>query len=651
MILRLFYFLFYSTFLTTSIFGQNKVNKSWPKTIKLEQLSITIYQPQIEVLHDNHVEARAAFNLFDGTRLPVFGAMWIKARVLVDRSQQSVIYDDLEVAAVHFPDANEADKEAFIGLLKAVMPTWNLRSTLNDFYAAATAIKIDNQSVEALHNEPPKIFYEEKPTELVFIDGEPILANVAGSELYKYVVNTPYFIIYSLSDKYYYLKTGQWWFRARELYDNWQPLEAAPGNIVDLEVKYRQFNRQDISDLTRENTIRPQLYVVTYPAALIEVAGTPEWTELPDIGLLYCTNTANDLLLDSHTQQYYVRFSGRWYRSATLLRGKWEFVAPNALPDYFRLIPADSKIGHVRVSVPGTPEAIQAALDNTIPQTAIVDRRTAEMSVDYDGEPVFESIEGTTLQYAVNTASSVLKTAENKYYAVDEAIWFTADSPEGPWQVAITIPAEVQQIPPTCPVYNIKYVYIYEYDDKLVYEGYTGGYLGAFLYQGCVFYGTGYQYKPWYKSKYVPRPVTWAFGVNRTAGGSGKVRISVGVGYGYGFPGYYPYSYYPYYGGYGMYRFASVDGNYTYKKGYESKPLDVLNIYNNRARGIVATVNTNRGTPPTARPPATSVKGWQPPANMYSDKDGNLYKQDRQGQWYQRQDGVWVQVQGQPDNY
>ncbi len=644
-------YLFLILFLTNIAFGQNKVNKNWPKIIRLEQLTITIYQPQIEALYDNHVEARAAFNIFDGARLPVFGAMWVKARVHIDRSNHSVIYDNLKVTAIHFPDANEEDKEAFIALLKAVMPTWNLRSTLDDFYAADTAIKIDNQSTEVLNNEPPNIFYEEKPTELVFIDGEPILANVAGSELYKYVVNTPYFIIYSLSDKYYYLKAGQWWYRAPQLYDNWQPLEAAPGNIIDLEVKYRQFKSQEINRLNKENFTRPQLYVVTYPAALIEVAGTPDWAELSDSSLLYCVNTANDLLLDSHTQQYYVRFSGRWYRSPTLQRGKWVFVAPNALPDYFRLIPPDSKVGRVRVSVPGTPEAMQAALDNYIPQTAIVDRQTAEMSVEYDGKPVFEPIEGTTLQYAINTASSILKTADNKYFAVDEAIWFTADSPEGPWQVAVTIPDEVQQIPPTCPVYNIKYVYIYEYDDKLVYEGYTGGYLGAFLYQGCVFYGTGYQYKLWYKSKYVPRPVTWAFGVNRTNGSNSKVHISVGVGYGYGFPGYYPYyPYYPYYGGYGMYRFGSVDGNYTYKKGYESKPLDVVNIYNNRPRGIVATVNTDRSTPQTALPLATPANGWLPPANMYTDKDGHLYKQDRQGQWYQRQDGVWVQVQGRPEN-
>ena len=393
---------------------------------------------------------------------------------------------------------------------------------------------------------------------------------------------------------------------------------------------------------------KPQLFVVTHQAALIETRGTPELVPLPNTPLLYVANTHNDLLKDNQTGDFYVRLSGRWYKSPALFRGNWQFVAPDSLPVYFKKIPAESKIGHVRLSIPGTPEAMQAALNNFIPQTAIIDRQVATMTVEYDGEPVFAPIPGTTLHYAVNTNTSVLKIAENNYYAVDEAVWFQADSPDGPWQVATRVPDEVEKIPPSSPVYNIKYVYIYEYSPEYVYVGYTGGYLGAFLYQGCVFYGTGYQYKPWYKSKYIPRPVTYAFVINRTGGGSkgGNVRVRVGAGYGYGYPGFYsPYGYYGGIGvGIGNYSYVTGNGNYTYKKGYESKPLDQVNIYNNRPRGIVATENTRRNNPYVVVKESQQAVdgGWLPPANMYSDTAGNVYKQDREGTWHKRQDGVWV---------
>jgi hypothetical protein len=283
------------------------------------------------------------------------------------------------------------------------------------------------------------------------------------------------------------------------------------------------------------------------------------------------------------------------------------------------------------------------------------------MSVIYDGDPVFQAIDGTTLSFAINTSSSVLKTTNIEYYAVDEAVWFTSDSPVDNWVVATKVPEEVQKIPPSSPIYNIKFVYVYDYSPEYVYVGYTGGYLGSYLFQGCLFYGTGYQYKPWYKSKYIPRPVTYAFGVNRTKSKS-NITVSVGVGYGgyggYGHRGFYsPYGY----GGYGGYGYGygvgshystSVSGNYELKKGYESKPLDQVNIYNNRAHGIIVSDHVRRNNPYKIVPEEQeAIDGSRlTPTNLYSNSAGDIYKQENDGTWSKRIDGVWVKTKENPKN-
>ncbi len=76
------------------------------------------------------------------------------------------------------------------------------------------------------------------------------------------------------------------------------------------------------------------------------------------------------------------------------------------------------------------------------------------------------------------------------------------------------VPAQVQDIPPESLVYNVKYVYVYDYTPTVVYAGYTPGYVYSYTYMGWVYYETGYYYYPWDGSYYYPRPVTYGFGVH-----------------------------------------------------------------------------------------------------------------------------------------
>ena len=59
------------------------------------------------------------------------------------------------------------------------------------------------------------------------------------------------------------------------------------------------------------------------------------------------------------------------------------------------------------------------------------DRGPGNVEVQYDGDPKFEPIEGTGMQYAVNTASAVLL-IDGNYWLCEQAVWYVAGTAQGP---------------------------------------------------------------------------------------------------------------------------------------------------------------------------------------------------------------------------
>src|SRR5690606_12714684 len=123
--------------------------------------------------------------------------------------------------------------------------------------------------------------------------------------------------------------------------------------------------------------------------------------------LLYMTNTRNSIFMHIDSQRYYLLLSGRWY-VALKLHGPWAFTESSRLPADFAYIPEGSDVDGVLANVAGTEAARDAVMDTYVPQTARVERNSANTAVEYDGEPVFEPIRGTGMQYAVNTPASVI---------------------------------------------------------------------------------------------------------------------------------------------------------------------------------------------------------------------------------------------------
>jgi hypothetical protein len=214
----------------------------------------------------------------------------------------------------------------------------------------------------------------------------------------------------------------------------------------------------------------------------------------------------------------------------------------------------------------------------------------------------------------------------------------------------------VDDIPPSCPVYDVRYVYIYDWTPTYVYFGYLPGYFGCYPYYGTVVYGTGYRYRLWRRRwHYFPRPCTWGFYAryNPWLG-----RWSFGYSYWSGFlrVGYRwhrgPYAQHPYspprWFGPGGYRRPLLGPDRTplrtprVRRAPRADDAAPMNLY--QRRGNVARVDREASRMPlrpVVRPPIRVDK----PNNVFAGKDGKVYRRDETGKWRVNEGREWKPTQ------
>jgi hypothetical protein len=478
----------------------------WPRVIRFSQGTITLYQPQPESLEGNNLHGRAAVMIKQKKEgAPVFGAFWFDANIFTDRDERMVTVESISISSIKFPEEIEAAREQEIrSILEAEIPKMSLEFQLDELLATIEEANNGKTGEEGLNNDPPEVIIRNNPAVLITIDGEPRTETIEGSDMLQ-VVNTPYFIAFDPRNNEYWLYgDGMWFVTTDVLRGSWR-YEANPRPVV-----------KDLIDESENKTpvegqlpAIPEIVVRSNPAELIVTEGEPDFAPIEGSGLLYVRNTQSDVFMNTNNQSYYILLSGRWYISKSM-KGPWVYVPADKLPQEFSAIPEGSEKDRVLASIAGTDAAGEAVLDAIIPQTASVKRNETTVEVIYDGNPNFVNIPGTRVAYADNSAITVLL-INNRFYACDNGIWFESDGAMGPWMVCVNVPRDVQDIPPSSPVHNVKYVYVYDYTPDIVYVGYTPGYTGCYIYGPTVVYGTGFRYHSWYGVHYYPRPWTYNY--------------------------------------------------------------------------------------------------------------------------------------------
>lgn len=507
----------------------NPLTLQWPRAFDAAGYEYAVYQPSIDSWPGNQLTGRFAIGTRPaGTSNETYGVAFFTARTEIDKVNRLVTLEDFQITSVKFP-TERSQAAQFQAALQAHLPAVAETIPLDHLEAVfAASADITKVKIAQVKNDPPNIIYTTRPSILVQIDGSPILKPLEGD--YERVINTRAILLLNTNVMYqaYFLYTAGSWYGAASIQGPWAATTLLPADInaaLDAAMKTGQVDpalpRQPL-------TTPPVVFIATTPTELLESDGVANLVSIAGTDLMYVDNSHQAIFYYMDDANYYVLVSGRWFKCPTLY-GPWTFVDSNKLPADFAKIPPDSEKSNVLLSVAGTPQAQEAAIAATIPQTAQIYRDKAKLDLTYAGAPTFVAIPGTSLFYASNSATPVIMLNAKTYYACQGGVWFVGGSAQGPWTVATTVPASIYAIPPSCPIYYVTYTYIYGYTPNVVYVGYTPGYMGVvYTSGGTVVYGTGYYYPPTVVSTtYVSYPPTYGSGASFAMG------AAVGFAFGY----------------------------------------------------------------------------------------------------------------------
>ena len=532
----------------------------WPRPIALSNANVLVYQPQVASWDGNVIKFRSAIALrATGAKTETFGVVWATARTQVDRVDRMVIFEDLKITKSSFPTLPFKGAQYVQELQQRFAE--EVRTIALDRVQASLALSGVKPASFKVSNDPPRVIISYTPSILVSIDGEPVVKPIPNTQ-YERIINTRLLVMRSSAGGPWLLHVHDGWLTANALDGPWTQLFNAPAALTAIAKDLAKTGAVDLLDSPPDAKTKltlakgvPAVYVSQVPAELIVFEGQPDFQPITGTALLWASNTAADVFVNTANNAYYVLLAGRWYRGPEL-DGPWSYVAANALPADFGKIPASSPAAVVLVSVAGTPQAQEALIENSIPQTASVKRTNGPaFSATLDGAPVLKQITGTPLNYVVNSPAPIIQVSDESYFALQAGVWFTSTTPSGPWIVATAVPPVIYTIPVSSPLHYVTYVRVYGSTPEVVYVGYTPGYLGTVVSSdGAVVYGTGYYYTPWIGDYWYQPPVTWGIAAapvyNPYVGVAYGFAMGAAIGAAAWAPYYGPAYYHPAYWGY-----------------------------------------------------------------------------------------------------
>src|SRR5262245_36620106 len=479
----------------TNVLYQPQV-MSWEKQAKLVAMSAVSYTPK-------------------GSNKGELGAVRLESATSTSVEERMVNFLKVDITAMNFPTLEKAQSQEVLNEIRKSLPKENVLISLDRVTAAVDTSQVSVQNVK-INTEPPPIFFTTKDAILVQFDGEPIMAPISGSPL-RYVVNTNWDVFEDQDSKLWYLRNDKYWYQTTD-FKKWKAVSKLPESFDKLD-KDDNWKAVNENIPAKKGGKVPLIFESKKPAELILVKGSPKLEKVEGTKLQWVKNTETDLFRydGAKKKQYYVLLSGRWFRTEKLDKGPWAFATAELPPD-FAQIPRSHERSRVLASVPGTDEAAQAVLLAQVPRTARVDKKNLTApAVSYDRHPQFKKVEGTSVSYAVNSGYDVLQVG-SLYYLCFQGVWFSSNSPAGPWVATTKVPAEIYTIPSDSPMQHVTYVTVIEDDEDYPTYGYTAGYMGMTVAFGCAMWGTGYYYPPYYHygpgyPVYYPRPVAYGCGV------------------------------------------------------------------------------------------------------------------------------------------
>ena len=647
--------------------------RRWPRGYSLaNEGQVVVYQPQIASWdNQKHLVAMAAASyVAKGEQKPALGTLKFESDTSVSLAERLVKFASVKITETNFPTISKELTQEVVTEIQKTMPQDEVIVPLDLVLANLDKSQIIPKNVEGLKADPPKIFWSKTRAILVNFDGDPIWSPIKDNEL-KFAVNTNWDLFQHGPTSLYYLRNENTWLKATDVKGPWSAAGKLPESFNKLPA---DDNWKDVKASLpgKPGGANVKIFVSTEPSEMILLQGDEKRVAVPGTSLFWVSNTESDLFQMGQTGPMYYLVAGRWFRAPNL-NGPWTFVSTQ-LPEDFSRISLEHPRSRVLASVPGTQQAAEAVLLAQVPQVARVNKKELKApDVNYQGEPEYQSINKTQLQRAVNTDKDIIKVGDS-YYMCYQGIWFTSNSPKGPWALAESVPKEIYEIPPESPAHSVTYVTVEDDDDDddwVTYAAYAG-YTGLMIGWGCAVWGTGWYYPPYYYGGiYYPywrtygyaawyNPYTGRYGTaGRIYGPYGGVgygaRYNPGTGtYSRGAFAYGPYgargaaeAYNPRTGTYASTRQGSgVYGSWGSTSIQRGDDWANTKRFTNRQTGNTTRVTRgDDGSMISRRGEGGTGFVGQKGDNVYAGRDGNVYRRDQNGNWNKWENGGWNDIQ------
>ena len=555
----------------------------WPRVFQNGGRQLTVYQPQVDYWTDYaKLHFRCAIAVKGVLKEERFGVAEIEAVTTTDHASRVVAISPV-TREFRFPNVTDAELVALRQTIEMLHPFGQVTTlSIDRLLAYLDPATQPTQRPVPLNLDPPKIFFSMTPALLVTFMGEPQFKPVEANRTdLLFAVNTNWDMLYDTAGRQYYLLNGGGWLKAPDWRKGpWTPAATLPPSLYSLPANPNWAEARKRLPGTPAKAA-PTVFVTTEPAELIVSAGQPTYRPIPGTGVQHVGNTSSVLFFHNDDRHYYFLVAGRWFRAPNL-PGPWSAASETLPPDFAR-IPDGDRMAFVKAAVPGTREAKDAVLLASIPTTTAVDVANTPVTanVTYGGAPQFAVVQGTTIQYAVNSPNSVFL-VNGGYYWCDQGVWLCSASAAGPWKFCSSVPQVIYTIPPSHPAYNVTYVTVQSATPTTVVYTQTAGYTGEYVATtGVLMFGAGmlvgaaiadnhsYHYYPPYPSHY--------------SYGAGAV-------YHHGYGGYY------YAGGaaYGPYGGAGYSASYNPSTGTYARSSSAYGPYGSASRS--ATYNPYTGS-------------------------------------------------------
>ena len=297
-------------------------DQGWPRQMTKPGGTIILYQPQVDDWKNyQQVDARMAFSVTPTGGKSHVGIVTVQLESATNMDDHTVFLSHPQITSVTFPSLDPATATQMEQLVRTFLnPAATMTISLDRLVASVKKTKAP--PLAGVKNDPPTIFISMRPAILLLVNGAPVMAPIANSNL-QFIVNANWPVFTEQGGSTYYLFDGKGWLLCNSLQGTWTPTNQLPKQMSKVLANPNFADLKSFIPAPPGSAATfPMVYYSATPAEIVVFSGRPQWTPIPGTQLSYASNTESTVLKYTPTEAFYYLTSGRWFTTTTPLMGR-----------------------------------------------------------------------------------------------------------------------------------------------------------------------------------------------------------------------------------------------------------------------------------------------------------------------------------------